>query len=67
MLPNEPVYVLLDIGVLLKAFAFDKLATDADSNTTSVSLLQLWKALPHIADAISNLALDNAEQDWKAL
>ena len=40
MLPNEPVYVLLDIGVVVKAFTFASVAIDDAKKYADISELQ---------------------------
>ena len=62
MLPNEPVYVLFDIGVLLKALVLPKDATDDAKKFTEVNALQLLNAWVPMYVAFGKLAEVNALQ-----
>ena len=67
MEPNVPVYVLLDIGVLLKAFEFINEAADDARKYTALSFEQLANANCPIDIAFGKLAVVRLEQLANAL
>ena len=67
MLPNCPVYVLFDIGVVLRAVLFFNAVKDVLNKYNDISALQFPNALADISVADGKLAVISEEQLRKQL